>query len=277
MPTSERVESKTEKRVLFRDDFSGRELDRTKWNVRVTGNIYNDEQQAYVDSSETIYIASEAEAPGAAGGALALHSRFLPGYRSPEGVNFDFVSGRIDSRDKFDFKYGRAAARMMLPAGAGFWPAFWLMGYGAWPATGEIDVLEYVGEADWVSAAVHGPGYSGEAGLVNKLYFGDDNDARDWHVYAVDWGPDSMVFKVDELTVLRVTRAMTAFFGNWVFDNKKYAILNLALGGTYPFKTNGVQAPYYGLPEESVQLIKGGEAKVLVDWVEISQEGVERS
>lgn len=52
----------------------------------------------------------------------------------------------------------------MLPAGAGLWPAFWLLGYDKWPESGEIDVMEYVGEPDWVSAAVHGPGYFGEAG-----------------------------------------------------------------------------------------------------------------
>ncbi len=40
--------------VLFFDDFAGLELDRSKWGVIVTGRTVNNEQQAYVDSKETI-------------------------------------------------------------------------------------------------------------------------------------------------------------------------------------------------------------------------------
>jgi beta-glucanase (GH16 family) len=269
MSSNETDYSQTEIRVLFFDDFRSRELDRSKWNVRITGNIYNDEQQAYVDSSETIYIVSEEQAVGATHGALVFHPRYRPDHSTPEGHRFDFISGRIDTRDKFDFQYGSAAARIMLPSGAGLWPAFWLLGYGTWPESGEIDVLEYVGEPDWVSAAAHGPGYFGEAGLVNKLFFSTEVDATAWHVYSVDWEPDKMIFKVDGSIIYRVTRPMTDFFGPWVFDDNKYLILNFALGGTYPFKTNGVQKPYYGLPESTVQIIKDDQVKMAVDWIQV--------
>lgn len=260
----------TNSRILFFDDFSSGSLNRSKWNVRITGSIHNDEQQAYVDSSETIYVASGEEAQGANHGALVFHPRYRSGHVTPEGHQFDFVSGRIDTRDKFDFRYGSAAARIKLPSGSGLWPAFWLLGYGEWPGSGEIDVLEYVGEPDWVSAAVHGPGYFGEAGLVNKLFFPTDFDATAWHIYSVDWFPDRLIFKVDDFIIYRVTRPMTDFFGSWVFDNQKYLILNLALGGVYPFKTNGIQKPYYGLPESTVQMIRDDQVKMLVDWIQVT-------
>jgi hypothetical protein len=268
--TPTKLEQAPGDRPLFYDDFSGGELDRGRWNVRVTGNIYNDEQQAYVDSAETLYLLTEEEAPGATGGALAFHPRFRPGTLGTEGQRFDFISARIDTRERFDFQHGAAAARVMLPGGAGLWPAFWLLGYGGWPDSGEIDVLEYVGESDWVSAAVHGPGYFGEGGLVNRLYLAAGEDARAWHVYGVDWGPERIVFTVDGQTLFRVTQPMTRFFGPWVFDNSKYLILNFALGGTYPFKTNGVRRPYYGLPEETVQLIREDQVRMLVDWVRVT-------
>ena len=216
----------TENRVLFFDDFASKQLDRSRWNVRITGNIYNNEQQAYVDSSETIYIASENEVPGASRGALIIQPRYGVNFVSADGDRFDFISGRIDTREKFEFRYGSAAARIMLPPGAGLWPAFWILGYDRWPASGEIDVMEYVGEQDWVSSAVHGPDYFGEAGLVNKLYFPDSEDATTWHVYRVDWRPDNLIFSVDGRIAYRVTRQMTDFFGPWVFDNHKYLILN---------------------------------------------------
>ena len=254
----------------FFDDFSAGKLDHSKWNVRTTGRVVNDELQAYVDSSETIYF--EPGGAQAGGNVLVLHSRYRPGFQTEDGQAFDFLSGRIDTRDRFAFRYGRASARIQLPAGTGLWPAFWAMGPGRWPATGEIDIMEYVGEPGWVSSAVHGPGYSGEAGLVNKLYFSDGDDATGWHTYTLDWTPDRLHFEVDGATVYRVTRPMAEFFGPWVFDNEKFLILNLALGGTYPFKTNGIRSPYYGMSEETVDRIKRGEARVLIDWVRVDTD-----
>ena len=50
----------------------------------------------------------------------------------------------------------------------------------------------------------------------------------------------------------RVSRAMVEFHGPWAYDSEKYLILNFALGGTFPFKTNGVRHPYRGLSAETV-------------------------
>lgn len=259
----------TDTRVLFYDDFRAGALDRSKWNVRITGGIVNNEQQAYVDSPDTIYFLSGEEAPGAEHNALVIHPRYRPGHVTAEGKRFDFISGRMDTRETFDFRYGTVAARIRLPSGAGLWPAFWLLGYGSWPEAGEIDVLEYVGEPDWVSAAVHGPGYYGEGGLSNKFFFPADDQVTDWHVYSVDWRPDRLVFKVDDGTIYRVTRPMVDFFGPWVFDKPKFLILNFALGGIFPYKTNGVGDPYYGLPQSTVKLIEADRVRLLVDWVKV--------
>jgi beta-glucanase (GH16 family) len=145
---------------IFSDEFSGRELDRSKWNVVITGETVNDEQQAYVDSPETITIVQDAS--GADAGALAIRTLYRPQFTTPEGRKFDFVSGRLDTRSKFDFTYGTASARVKLTAGAGLWPAFWALGKGEWPETGEMDILENVGDPAWINFALHGPKYSGE-------------------------------------------------------------------------------------------------------------------
>ena len=267
--------------ILFFDDFDGAELDRSQWNVHVTGTIFNQEQQAYVDSPETLYLSSGDETLGAYHGALIIHPRHRPGFLSPQGQRFDFISGRIDTRSKFDFTYGTAAARIRLPAGIGVWPAFWMLGYGQWPDTGEIDILEYVGEPDWVSAAAHGPGYFGETGLVNRFYFPADEDAAGWsaesaagwHVYAVDWQPDRLHFAVDGRTVYRITRPMIDFVGPWVFAAPEFLILNVALGGVYPFKTNGLHSPAFGLPAATVRLIQQDQVRLAVDWVRVTGIG----
>lgn len=260
-------------KIVFFDDFSGTTLDKTKWNVRVTGGTVNNEQQAYVDSDSTIYIVHGAEALGAANGALVLQPRYWPGFTTKEGKKFDFVSGRIDSRGKAEVTYGTAAARIKMTPGPGLWPAWWMLGNGRWPESGEIDIMEYVGEKDWAGAAVHGPGYSGETPFVNKLYFAGNNDVTNWHIYAVDWTPDSLVFKYDDAVMFRVTRAMAEHYGKWVFDNSKFMILNFALGGAYPAKANGVKEPYNGIPAATVDLIKANKSMMLVDWVSITNNG----
>lgn len=254
--------SNTKGQVVFFDDFTESKIDRSKWTTEITGMHVNNELQAYVDSSATAYIED---------GLLVLRPQYAPKFRTKDGQQFDFISGRINTRDKFDFTYGTAEARIKLTAGEGLWPAWWMLGNGNWPDCGEIDIMEYVGEPDWASAAVHGPGYSGETPFVNRLYFGKQHDATQWHVYGVDWTPDAMVFKYDGVPMFRVNRKMTDHYGRWAFDNKKFLILNYALGGAYPIKINGVKQPYYGLPESSVNLVKEGQAKMFVDWVRVTK------
>jgi beta-glucanase (GH16 family) len=258
-------------KVMFFDDFSTSSLETSHWNIRITGSVVNNEQQAYVDSSEVIFIQDQRKETGSdSGGILVIKAQHHPAYTAPDGKQFDFLSARIDTRDKFEFLYGTAAARMKLPHGCGLWPAFWAMGYGNWPENGEIDIMENVGITDWISAGIHGPGYSGEDGLINQYYFSNLEDTTNWHTYSVDWGPQEMLFRVDGKLIYRVTVEMAQFFGTWVFDNPKFLILNLAIGGKYPYKINGVQKPYYGLPEETIRIIDKDRARLLIDWVKVS-------
>jgi beta-glucanase (GH16 family) len=253
---------------LFFDDFNGPSLDRARWNVVVTGQTVNNEQQAYVDSPDVFTFIS-GNADGATNGALAIKSRFREGFTTAQKRRFDFVSGRVDTKGKFEFMHGKVSARIKLSVGAGLWPAFWILGTGDWPATGEIDVMEHVGEPDWTSVAIHGPGYSGNTPLVSRIRMDAADRPSNWHVYGVEWTSEAMVFTVDEREVYRATRAMIERHGRWAFDNKKYLILNLALGGTYPRSVNKAQKPYPGLPASTVELIKGDRVQFLVDWVRV--------
>ncbi len=259
-------------KVVFFDDFGGKTLDRAKWNVVITGMHVNDELQAYVDTNSTLFVVNGTAAEGAKNGALVLRPQSMPGFKTKDGQIFDFISSRINTQGKFDFSYGTAEARIKLTDGAGLWPAWWMLGTGDWPACGEIDIMEYVGEKDWASAAVHGPGYFGETPFVNRQYFAAGNDVTQWHVYAVDWTPDALNFKYDGKLMFRVNRKMAQHYGKWAFDTKKHLILNYALGGAYPVKINGVHSPYGGLPSSSVELVKNGKAKMLVDWVKVTQK-----
>lgn len=257
--------------TLFFDDFLAGTLDRTKWDVIVTGRTVNDEQQAYIDSADTIDFVSGADAPGATNGALALRARYRPGFTTSNGRAFDFVSGRLETGTKFQFTYGTAAARIKLTAGSGLWPAFWALGAGAWPATGEIDIMENVGDSTWTNVALHGPGYSGNTPLVQRRLFPGDNDITAWHVYSVDWTADALTFKVDDQVFYSVTKADVEKFGKWSYDNPKHLIVNLAVGGAYPKAINKAEQPYLGLTQPTVDLIKRGQAVMLVDWIRVTR------
>src|ERR1041385_1108818 len=229
--------------ILFFDDFSSDALDRSKWNMEITGPVYNNEQQAYVDSSETIYIEKSHTIPGEAHGILIIHPRYRPGFVTSEGNTFDFISGRINTLGKVEFTYGSIATRMKLPAGAGLWPAVWAMGAAKpWPENGEIDIMENVGDPSWTNVAMHGPGYFGDTPLVKRQYFAR-SEATAWHIYSVDWMPDCLVFKTDGEEMYRVTRAMVEQFGPWTYDNSKFILLNCALGGVYPAAVNKIESP----------------------------------
>jgi beta-glucanase (GH16 family) len=272
MSTTEKRPRAADSDTIFFDDFNSDQLDRSIWTVEFTGQTVNSEQQAYIDSPETVYIRQGTL--DTAHGTLVIHPRYLAGHVTPQGKSFDFVSGRINTREKMEFTYGNVSARILLPAGTGLRPAFWALGVsGQWPQSGEIDIMENVGEPDWTSVAVHGPGYSGETPLVNKKFFLPMKAATTWHIYSLDCtSSEGLIFKIDGELIYRATRPMIEYYGPWVFNSSKYLILNFALGGTYPFKTNGVRSPYYGIPEETVQAIRNNEIQMLVDWVQVTRQ-----
>jgi beta-glucanase (GH16 family) len=272
VPLCTMAQQKTKTDTVFFEDFNGNNLDRSKWNVEITGNTVNDEQQAYVDSSSVLYMVHGKDAEGATNGALVIKPIYHPGYTSKEQKKYDFISGRINTRSKMEFTYGSASARMKMSSGAGLWPAFWALGNGKWPDCGEIDMMETVGDSSWISNALHGPNYFGNTPLAYRYIFPKGMDVDQWHVYSLDWTPDLLVFKTDGATTYTVTRAMVEHYGRWAFDNAKFIILNFALGGGYPGGVNKIKAPYYGISQATVDKIKAGQAKILVDWVLVTKK-----
>ncbi|WP_254631557.1 family 16 glycosylhydrolase [Curtobacterium sp. Csp1] len=180
--------------------------------------------------------------------------------REPDGT---FTSARLKTEGTFTAQYGRVEARIKIPRGQGIWPAFWMLGADigqvGWPACGEIDVMENVGyEPTIVHATVHGPGYSGANGLSaactnpTGAAFADD-----FHVFGVDWRPDSITWLVDGVERGTVTRAAVGT-NPWVFDKPFFVVLNVAVGGTWP-----------GSPDATTRFPQ----QMLVDWVRVWQLG----
>ncbi|MEO1627776.1 MAG: glycoside hydrolase family 16 protein, partial [Bacteroidota bacterium] len=73
-----------------------------------------------------------------------------------------YSSARIKTEGLHEFTYGRVETRAKLPTGGGTWPAIWMLGgdylTNPWPAAGEMDIMEHVGnQQDIVFASTHDP------------------------------------------------------------------------------------------------------------------------
>jgi beta-glucanase (GH16 family) len=147
-----------------------------------------------------------------------------------------YTSARLTTSGTRSFGAGRFEADLKMPAGAGLWPAFWLLGDDfeeiGWPACGEIDVMELRGEEpDVTLATVHGPGYSGAGGHGEDYRLREGTFADAFHTFAVDVDEDHLAFWMDDVRVQVVRPGDLP--GEWAFDGDFFLLLNLAVGGTF--------------------------------------------
>jgi beta-glucanase (GH16 family) len=157
-------------------------------------------------------------------------------------------SARLNTQDKHTILYGRVEARLRMEPGAGFWPAFWLLGDDhektGWPNCGEQDLIEWVQKygPSTTSATVHGPGYSGGKGISRTFTFPNGGRIDD----GMTWSPNRMEFYRDDPSkpFSVVTPADLPAGTKWVFDHPFYVILNFAIGEAgFPGSTDSTTPP----------------------------------
>jgi beta-glucanase (GH16 family) len=105
-----------------------------------------------------------------------------------------------------------------------------------WPACGEIDIMENIGkEPSIIHGSIHGPEYVGGTGIEAPYTLpGKQRFSDDFHIFAIEWDPDSVSFFVDQDRYVRRTRADLKPGWPWVFNKPYFLILNLAIGGDWP-------------------------------------------
>ena len=172
----------------------------------------------------------------------------------------NITSARILTQGKQSWTFGRFEARIKIPYGQGIWPAFWMLGTNigsaGWPECGEIDIMENIGkEPGTVHGTVHGPGYSGLRGIGGPDTLpGGAKFADDFHVYAVECESNRITWFVDGKSYFEFTPDKLPKNRRWVFNEPKYLLLNLAVGGYWP-----------GYPDETTVFPQ----RMLVDYVRV--------
>jgi beta-glucanase (GH16 family) len=142
-----------------------------------------------------------------------------------------YTSARLLTKDKISFTYGKVDVRAKLPKGGGTWPAIWMLGSNigsvSWPACGEIDIMEHLGnDTNKIYGTLHYPGRSG--GNANGSSIIIPNATSEFHTYSVLWYPNAIKILVDEQLYHTVVNA-TAL----PFNHDFFLILNIAMGGNF--------------------------------------------
>ena len=204
------------------DGPKGQAPDVAVWGRDLGPARQNNELQTYTDGNDNAFLDGE--------GHLVIEAR----KETKEGR--EYTSARLKTEDKFEQRYGKFEARMKMPLGRGIWPAFWMLGADiskvGWPRCGEIDILENIGrDPTGVYGTLHGPGYSGGAGISKKT--SSDTLSTEFHTYAVEWMPEKIVWSFDGKP-FHTIEAKDVGNKAWPFEKPQFLILNLAVGGDFP-------------------------------------------
>ena len=206
--------------LLWSEEFNNEGApDQTKWGYDIgngSGGWGNGELQYYTNRPENVIVQ---------GGVLKIKA-IKENYSG-----YQYTSARIQTKDKFFFKYGKVEVSAKLPAGVGTWPAVWMLGTDlystGWPACGEIDIMEHRGsELNKIFGTLHYPGRSGGNADGNSRTI--SNATTEFHKYSVDWTASSINIYVDDLLIHSVANS-----AGIPFNHDFFFIVNVAMGGSF--------------------------------------------
>ncbi len=208
--------------LVWSDEFEGNELDLNNWEIQTgNGQQYglwnwgNNEEQWYQADNVTV-----------------SNGRLLIKAIQETIGNYEYTSGRIRSLNKADFKYGRIEASIKMAATAGLWHAFWMLPSSedaSWPTTGEIDIMEYVGnKPNELFTTIHLADQFGNHRIVGEQA---PFTPTGFHIYAVEWDENAIRWFIDEVEVYNVDRNEPNVSATWPFDAEFHMLLNTAVGG----------------------------------------------
>ena len=220
-----------DRELVWSDEFNGDKLDYFKWGIEE--NAFgggNNELQLYTDRTENVRVAD---------GHLIIEAR--KDKPNIAGTRREYSSGRLRTKHRGDWKYGRIEVRAKLPSGQGIWPAIWMLStdekYGGWAASGEIDIMELVGhKPHQVLGTLHyGDNWPNNKHTGTSFDLPDGTFADDFHTFAIDWEAGRIRWFVDgKLFQTQSKWSTTAAPFPAPFDQRFHLLLNISVGGNLP-------------------------------------------
>lgn len=211
--------------LVWADEFDATGLpDASKWAYDTERN-----QAGWYNNELQYYAAGRLENSRVDNGRLVITARKEALTTAADYGGQQYTSARLITRGLASWTYGFVEVRAKLPCGRGTWPAIWMLGTGgAWPADGEIDIMEQVGAApSRVFGTVHTQ-QSGGNGTGSAVTVNDACTA--FHNYQLTWTPDRLVLGVDDHNYYQYLNPKSGV-AMWPFDKPQYLLLNLAIGG----------------------------------------------
>lgn len=213
--------------LQWNDEFNGNSLNTNDWNYEIgngSGGWGNNELEYYTNSPKNVFVSN---------GNLIIEAR-------KESISgFNYSSARLTTQNKKSFTYGRVDIRAKLPKTKAIWPALWMLGNNistvGWPACGEIDIMELLGQEPskmygtlhyGASSATHGQ--KGSSYTLNGASFYDQ-----FHVFSMVWQQDKIQLYVDDSLFLTVNKTDVGS-SPYPFNAPFFFIFNVAVGGNWP-------------------------------------------
>lgn len=183
----------------------------------------------------------------------------------------DWMSGAVDTRTKFSFKYGYVDVRAKTNPFSGSFPAIWMLPddqSAGWPQYGEIDIWEMVNTNNAAHGTIHAQRESQYTKNTPCNYDGL------WHVYSFRWTEKYMNWLIDgkSYSILQKSsyNASQLAQGYWPFDKEYYLILNQSVGAG-GWAANPVAGHEYETRFDFVRIFQSREMNPLVGIEDVEQ------